>query len=65
MANSTERKPRYAVQAVCTIRGSSLENTECKLWFGASRASAERATVNLKGKHGACYRDWQVIELAT
>lgn len=61
---TSHRKPRFVVVATCTIAGSSLDGTECKLWTGASHASAQRATVRLQDVYGSCYRDWRINEVA-
>lgn len=60
---------RFILKATCTIKGSSLDGIEANLWYGKTRAQAERASVRLKEVHGSYYRDWRVVdanaELAT
>jgi hypothetical protein len=56
-------EPRICVQAVCAIKGSSLENEICRLWYGRSVASCQKAMKRLQEVHGAYYRDWQIVNL--
>jgi hypothetical protein len=59
------KPPRFCVQAICTIKGSGLENQICRLWYGQSAASCRRAMKRLQEVHRSCYRDWQIANLAS
>jgi len=53
---------RFILKATCTIKGSSLDGIEANLWYGKTRAIAERASVRLKEVYGSYYRDWRVVD---
>ena len=53
---------RFILKATCTIKGSSLDGIEANLWYGKTRAAAERVATLKKAALGSYYRDWRVVD---